>query len=98
MKRRNKMAALILTVILLATLSLSYDYFLGLVRHKCTGAGCPVCIQLEGVAQTILNLKFVPVILFVIAAHGILIKSQIMADKSVCVKRTLIVLKVRLQN
>lgn len=96
MKEKNKVIALAMVVLILATLFLSYDFILENTHHNCTGEECPICMQLEVALQLISNFKWIPVVPFMLLTAWLFIKFYVSVKQNGYIKKTLISLRVEL--
>lgn len=98
MQKRNKIIAVVLTVLLLFSLICSIDCVMEHTNHICTGKDCVVCLQLEAAAHIISCFR----IAYMIAAYSVFlcVFTQIctMHFNSLYAKHTLVSLKVELLN
>lgn len=96
MQDKRKRLAFIAIGILLITLFFSYGYILKNADHTCSGDECPICIQLELVVQVIESFKWL--FDFGLCIMSLMVFCQItyMIYQYVCMKLTLIRLKVEL--
>lgn len=90
--------ALWLAILLLVTVLLSYGMIIHSTHHDCSGVECKICLQLEQVRQSFSKMKILSIVLFIMVLVRIFLLSYINFDKVICIKNTLILLKVELLN
>lgn len=98
MKREQKMAAVILAVMLLGTILFSYLFIMENAHHDCTGSDCPICMEMEAAMQTISGIKMLPVLPLILAVLCVFTQTCTEAAESNRGRDTLITLKVELLN
>lgn len=96
MKIRNRVLAILFVALLLVSILYSYEYIIEHARHECLGEECLICIQVEEAIQFITNLKYVPILSFIMAVFCVSKCFYRMAKKLFVLKQTLISLKVEL--
>ncbi|MBR1865352.1 MAG: hypothetical protein IJ801_02475 [Lachnospiraceae bacterium] len=96
MEQKRRILATAMTVLFLIFVVFAYPFVAEKAHHDCTGENCPVCMELEAVAQAVSGLKLLPVILSVWFLLGVFTPVCTEHMGSVCVKNTLITLKVEL--
>lgn len=96
MNKNNKLLALFISILLVAMLFLSYSFIIHNAHHDCAGEDCQICLQLQMVKQFVSGLKILPVLSFIMAILSVFTLVYAMFDKFICVKNTLILLKVEL--
>ena len=96
MKRSNRISAMILTVLILATILFSYGFLAENIHHDCPGEECSICLEIKMAVQTISSYKTLLTLPLIVAV--LCVFTQICADaiKSNRTKNTLITLKVEL--
>lgn len=98
MKTRNRVFSIICTLALLICLIFSYEYIVSNTQHNCSGKDCTVCIQLEAAVHFISSIKILPILSFIAIVLCVFTRIYTVAERSVCVKNTLVLLKVELLN
>ncbi|NLL80395.1 MAG: hypothetical protein GX234_11560 [Clostridiales bacterium] len=98
MKPNKKLFAVMLAAILWMTLTLSFIFIIQNAHHHCSGDECPICVEIEAAINTISGFKAVPVSALAIAVLCVFTQLCAETGESVCVKNTLITLKVELLN
>lgn len=96
MQKRNKVIAVIIAVLLFATLLFSYIFVIEHVRHDCTGDNCPICMEIEAALLTISSMKTLPLLPLFLAVFGVFTSICMVCLRSNHTKDTLITLKVEL--
>lgn len=98
MGRTKRIITLSMAIILFVAVFCSLGYLAENTHHDCIGTGCPVCAQLEVAESTITGLGMAFV--FVVTAIFLCVSIRICAVsyEAVCVKNTLVTLKVELLN
>lgn len=94
----NKIACICMTLILFIAIFLSVFFMAECAQHECAGENCPVCMQIEAVAHFVSNLKFIPLLSFVVAILCVFTWFCKSVTKTTFTKHTLISLKVELLN
>lgn len=98
MKINNKVISLIFAISFLASFLFSSEYLIENAHHDCSGADCPICMQLEVSEQLISSIRirsFMPVVL---AVFCIFIQICVQEKENPCVENTLVTMKVELLN
>lgn len=98
MKLRNRIFSIICILVLLICLIFSYEYVVSNAEHDCSGKDCSVCIQLETAVHFISSIKTIPVLSSILIALCVFTQAYAIPGKSICIKNTLISLKVELLN
>ena len=98
MKKKSKIIAVLMVIIILATLFLSYNFILENTHHNCKGENCPICIQLEKAIQIISSFKWMPAISFVLLILWVFLKMCLSVEQNIYIKKTLVSLNVELLN
>lgn len=98
MSKKNKVIAVLLSLLLAAAILLSYDYIIEETHHDCSGRECPICMQLEEAVQFLSTIKFVPVVPYIVAAFLVCMKKDRVQKENENRNNTLITLKVELLN
>lgn len=92
----NRFISMILLIALLVCLFFSYQYMIKNAKHDCSGEDCPICMQLEAAIQFVSSIKILPVLSFILAVLCVFTQLYTIHDKSFCVRKTLVSLKVEL--
>lgn len=98
MQINNKVLSIIVLVVFLSVSLFSYNYIVENIDHNCTMEECSICVQLEVIIKSILNLKFTIIIPFIVIIICLFLHFSIIERTSFSVKKTLISLKVELLN
>lgn len=98
MKKVSKLIALIALISLFAGLLFSYDYIIENAHHHCSGEDCPICMEIEAAVQFVSNIRFIPLLSFIMAVLCVFTRVFASIENHIGVKQTLITLKVELLN
>lgn len=96
--RFTGITAIILVVVLLSGILFSYDFIIENAHHDCSGENCPICIEIDQAAQIISNIRFVPVLPFVVAVLCVFTRKGVSVKTLNDRINTLITLKVEALN
>ena len=98
MKKKNRIIAILLAVMVLFVMLYSALFIVAEVGHDCTGENCPVCYQINVCQNTLKNLSFVVcAVVFSIAFTHILCRNTFVCTVSVQ-DNSLVALKVKLSD
>ncbi len=98
MKKKNRVIAIVVIVVILLTIFFAHDYIIEKAHHDCTGENCPICLSLEVAIKTITNLIIIPKLAIILAALCVFTHLCVAFPLFICIKKTLITLKVELLN
>lgn len=90
--------AIILVMVLLSGIFVSYDFIIENAHHDCSGENCPICIEIDQAVQIISNIRFVPVLPFVMAVLCVFTRKGVFVKTLNDRIDTLITLKVEALN
>ncbi len=94
----KKSIAIVLVLLMLASILFSYYFIIENEHHDCIGESCPICLQIEEAIQFMQSIKYVPILAFIMVVQCLFIKWIPNKADQVYLKDTLISLKVELLN
>ncbi len=98
MRKNQKTRALFMAVFFIVMIAVSSFFVIHNAHHDCTGIDCEACLQVEQAKELICGLKYLPVAVAFLSLLSVFTLIYAVGKQSVCVKNTLILLKVELLN
>lgn len=96
MEKRKRVFAGILAVIFICTLLFSFGFLSNNMHHDCTGEHCEICLEIEMAEQLISGIKTLFTLSFEMAVLCVFAHIFTKTKEEICVKNTLVSLKVEL--
>ena len=66
--RRNRIASIIMSVILVTMIVLSYRFVIDNLHHDCQGEDCPICCEIEAALHMLSGIRMLPVVPLLVVA------------------------------
>lgn len=93
---KKSIVAILLVVSIFLGIFFAYSFIIENAHHDCNGEDCPICLEIKQAIQFISNVKFVPILSYIMTVLSVFTLIGVFMEKSNCKINTLITLKVEL--